>query len=71
MVGMDCSSTKRGDGTLSLSQGLQNKLQEYFTIDEAAFIECVGMNIDLDVVFVSDVQSIRNHGRSRAPILQK
>jgi hypothetical protein len=69
MVGMDCSSTKCGDGTLSLGQGLRHTVQEYVTIDEAAFVECVGMNIDLNVVFVSDVQSTCDYGGSRAPIL--
>jgi hypothetical protein len=45
------------------------ELQEYVTIDEAAFIKCVRMNIDLNVVFVPDVQSTRDYRGSRSPVL--
>jgi hypothetical protein len=41
------------------------------TFNEAAFVEGISMDVDLDIVFIFHVQGLLNDSRRRSPIFMK
>lgn len=68
MICVDCSTTKCGNGACFCCEIVHSE-SLLLTVNESAFIKRIGMNIDLNIVFVPNVQSIGDDSGGGAPVL--